>query len=136
MATHHKPPTFTAVTPYLTTTGADDLIAFLQQVFGAQLVDRHTDESGRVAHATVRIDDAVLEVSEANDTWKAMPLALHVYVPDVDATYKRAIDAGARSTMEPKLHDYGERGGGVQDRWGNHWFLATYVGQPGDKGGS
>ena len=85
MATHHKPPTFTAVTPYLTTQGADDLIAFLQKVFDAQLVNRHTDENGRVAHATVRIDDAVLEVSEANDTWKAMPLALHVYVPDVDA---------------------------------------------------
>ena len=54
-----------------------------------------------------------------------MPTAIHLYVPDVDDAYRRAIDAGATSLMEPADQPYGERSGGVEDLSGNRWYIAT-----------
>src|SRR5947207_11207055 len=56
------------------------------------------------------------------------PAALHVYLKDVDATYDRAIQAGATSLYAPTDHEYGERGASVKDAGGNHWYLATSKG--------
>ena len=55
----------------------------------------------------------------------AMPTAIHLYIPDVDAAYQRALDAGAKSLMEPADQPYGERGAGVEDLSGNRWYIAT-----------
>jgi PhnB protein len=52
---------------------------------------------------------------------------MHVYVPDVDAVYRRAIAAGATSLSEPKDQFYGERSGNAIDAWGNHWYIATHT---------
>src|SRR5207248_524143 len=57
------------------------------------------------------------------------PTALHVYVKDVDAIYRRALEAGASSIGEPVDQPYGERGGGVKDRQGNVWYIATSKGE-------
>jgi uncharacterized glyoxalase superfamily protein PhnB len=54
-----------------------------------------------------------------------MPTAIHLYVPNVDEAYKRAIEAGAKSLMEPQDQPYGERSGGVEDLTGNRWYIAT-----------
>jgi PhnB protein len=82
---------------------------------------------GRIGHAEVRIDDSVIMIGDdREETWKAMPSSIYLYVVDCDAVYKRALEAGATSLMEPKDQFYGDRSGGVKDPAGNHWFIATH----------
>ena len=61
-------------------------------------------------------------------TGTPVPVSLHVYVQDVDGVYQRAVQAGAISLMEPTEMEYGERGAGIEDAGGNHWYLATATG--------
>ena len=56
-----------------------------------------------------------------------MPAMLYVYVEDVDATYQRALQAGATSVSEPKDQFYGDRSAGVQDSCGNQWWIGTHI---------
>jgi PhnB protein len=121
----YKPEGFHSVTPYLTVKGAAALIDFLKEAFSAEELDRHVEPSGRVAHATVKIGDSMVELSDGTEQWPAMPCALHVYVPDIDAVYQRAVKAGGTSLQEPKDQFYGERSGAVRDVCGNNWYIAT-----------
>jgi uncharacterized glyoxalase superfamily protein PhnB len=75
----------------------------------------------------VRIGDSVVMVGGAGDAWPAVPSALNLYVPDVDATYKAAVAAGATSKDEPADQFYGDRRATVVDLAGNQWFIATHV---------
>lgn len=121
----HRPEGFHAVTPYLIVGGVERLIAFLVEAFGAEAGERTTRPDGSVMHAQVRIDDAVLEMGEAQGEWQPMPAALHLYVEDADATYRRALAAGGASLYEPIDQPYGDREAGVRDPSGNLWFIAT-----------
>ena len=116
--------------PYLIVEGADRLFAFLEQTFGAEQLDRTLRSDGAVEHGAVRIGDAVVEFTEAREEWPALPAAIHVYVEDTDAAYKRALESGARSLHEPADMPYGERSGAVQDPTGVQWYIATYTGEP------
>ena len=82
---------------------------------------------GRIVHAEVRIDDTVIMVADSLDGWPAVPANVHVYVPDVDATYRRAIDAGATSIQEPAKKDDADRRSGVKDANGTSWWIATKI---------
>jgi PhnB protein len=117
---------FRSVTPGLNVTGAAALLQFLEKSFGASIVDKKAGTNGTVGHATVQIGDSVLECSEAHGQWGPRPVAIHVYVPDVDRVYCAAIAAGATSLAEPKDQFYGERSGAAMDAWGNHWYIATH----------
>jgi PhnB protein len=124
---------FTTVTPYLQVTDSG-LFDFLAAVFGAVETERTTTPRG--VHREVRIGDSMLMIGEAESTGSAhSPGAFHIYVPDVDAAFERAIAAGATSLGEPADRPYGERAGFVQDAWANHWYIATHLGathiQPG-----
>ena len=112
------------VRPYLIVPGADDLIAFLQQTFGGELLGRYPAPDGRVMHAEVRVGDSVLEMGEANEQWTPIVAPLHVYLDDVDETYRRALAAGATSLYEPVDQPYGDREAGVRDPRGIEWFIA------------
>jgi PhnB protein len=79
-----------------------------------------------VGHAKVRIGDSILECSEAHGEWGPQTATVHLYVPDVDAVYERALKAGTTSLSEPKDQFYRERSGGVMDEWGNNWYVATH----------
>lgn len=125
-AKHYVPEGLRAVTPYLMVRGGAKLIDFLKQTFGAETIVLHQDPGGKVMHAQVRIGDSMLQISDASAPWEPTPAALHVYVPDVDATYKKAIAAGATSLHEVMDMFYGERSGGVKDAWGNSWWIATF----------
>jgi PhnB protein len=89
----------------------------------------HTVPDGKVLHATIRIGDATLEIDEAHREFQPMPCHLHVYVPDTDAAYERALSAGAKSIEVPRDAPYGDRAAGVKDVFGNSWFIATYLGK-------
>ena len=115
------------LTPYLTVNDAKALIEFLKQAFDAKLVYQHSRPDGSVGHAEVEIGDSKVMIGQASDEWKARPGTLYMYVEDVDATYRRAMDAGATSVRAPQTEFYGDRSGGVQDSQGNQWWMAAHV---------
>ena len=103
------------------------MIDFLKEVFNAQEVMRLAAPSGRIGHAEVRIGDSVVMLGDAHGEHKPMQAMLHVYVDDADATYERAVAAGATSVQAPVDQFYGDRSGGVKDRCGNLWWIATHI---------
>ena len=127
MAVKPIPDGYPPVTPYLIIPDVSKVIDFLKQVFGATETCRHAAPDGQVMHAEVRIGDSPIMMGPAREPSKAMPAAIYVYVTDVDATYRRAIAAGATSLMAPMDQFYGDRSGGVQDAVGNQWWMATHV---------
>lgn len=128
MTASHKPEGYPTVSPYLIVTSASATIDFLTNVFGAQELRRMPNENGKVAHAEVRLDDSVLMVADSAPGWPAVPAHVHVYVRDVDATYQRALAAGAESVQEPVQKGDEDKRGGVKDAGGTTWWIATRVG--------
>jgi uncharacterized glyoxalase superfamily protein PhnB/SAM-dependent methyltransferase len=123
-------PGFRTLTPYLLVNDAFRLIDFLKSAFGAHEILRVPREDGTILHAELQIGDSMLELAQAETGQqvkrKSMPASLHLYVPDTDATYRRALAAGAASTEEPRDAPYGDRTASVVDPAGNHWFIATH----------
>lgn len=121
----YKPDGYTTISPYLIVNGAAATIDFLRTVFGATEIRRFPDATGKVMHAEVRLDDTVVMIADGASGWPPVPSHVHVYVPDVDATYRRALESGATSIQEPvKKHDADKRGG-VKDAGGTTWWIAT-----------
>ncbi len=118
-----------SIQPYLHLRDAHKMIPFLESAFSAEAMGVHQSPAGLVLHATIRIGNATLEVAEAQGEFQPKPCHLHVYVPDADATYERALRAGATSIETPQNKPYGDRSAGVKDAWGNSWFIATYLGR-------
>ena len=127
MSSPHKPANYSTVSPYLIVDGASGTIAFLVSVFGAVELRRFPDADGKLMHAEVRIDDPVLMVADGGAGWPPSPSHVHVYVSDVDATYKRAVEAGATSVQEPVKKDDDDKRGGVKDAGGTTWWIASKV---------
>lgn len=128
MTTRYQPEGYTTVSPYLIVHGAAATIDFLQRVFDATELRRYPNAEGRVMHAEVRIGDSVVMVADAAPQWPALPAHVHVYVPDVDATYRRALEAGAEPVQEPVRKQDEDKRGGVKDAGGTTWWIATRVG--------
>ena len=109
------------ITPRIVTEDVTGLVAFLRRVFDA------TGDVHRDRPAVLRIADSNVMISGTGPR-PATPAFLYVYVEDADATYERAIEAGARSLEQPTDTPYGDRRGMVEDRWGNVWQIATFRG--------
>jgi uncharacterized glyoxalase superfamily protein PhnB len=125
----HKPQGHTSVSPYLIVDGARETIEFLGRVFGGAELRRFADDAGKIVHAEVRIDDSVLMIADGvPGVWPSVPSHVHVYVPDVDATYRLALEAGAESVQEPARKEDEDKRGGVKDPGGTTWWIATRVG--------
>ncbi len=122
---------FRTVTPYLTVPDIYSEIEFITKVFGAEGQVYGLGSAGGY-HSEYRIGDSMLMIGGGGgkSKWKGSPVpsSLHLYVEDVDAAYERALQGGAISLMPPTDMDYGERGAGIQDVGGNHWYLATATG--------
>jgi uncharacterized glyoxalase superfamily protein PhnB len=122
-----KPDGYTSVAPYLIVDGAARTIDFLVKVFGATELRRFDAPGGGIMHAEVRIDDTVVMIADGNEGWPPLQSHVHVYVPDVDATYRAALAAGAASVQEPVKKDDADKRGGVKDAGGTTWWIATKV---------
>ncbi len=131
IATHHGkshiPEGLQSVNPYLHPRRAEPVISFLKRAFGAQEVAKYPSPDGVIHHAVVRVGDAVLEMGEAHGKYEPMPAMFYLYVPNMDAVYRQALAAGAKSFQEPTDQPYGDRNAGVQDAFGNKWYIATHV---------
>lgn len=126
MPTGFTPPGRSTVSPYLLVPSVSEALGFLVEVFAALELHRVAGEAGTIRHAEVRIGDSVLMLGERPGA--AMPASVHVYVPDVDATYAKALAAGAASLSAPRDLPYGDRSAGVRDPQGNLWWIGTHLG--------
>ena len=123
-----KPTGYSSVSVYVVTDGAQRLIDFLREVLDVELLRRSDRSDGLIEHAEVRFDDTVVMLTDGGEGFPAFPVWLHVYVPDVDETYRRALAAGGRSVQEPVQKGDADRRSGVMDPCGNTWWFATQVG--------
>ncbi len=124
----YKPENYSTVSPYLIVADAAATIAFLERVFEAAELRRFPRPDGKLMHAEVRIDDTVVMLADSVEGWPPVSSYVHVYVADVDAAYRRALEAGAESVQEPVQKEDEDKRGGVKDAGGTTWWIATRVG--------
>jgi PhnB protein len=115
------------VQAYLHPLRAAPVADFLKRAFGAEESGRYASPDGVIHHTTVRIGDSNLEMGEAHGPYQPMPTTFYLYVPDADALYARALQAGAVSVHPVADQPYGDRSGGVKDPFGNTWYIATHI---------
>lgn len=127
MAIKPIPEGYHSITPYLIVEGAGKLLDFLKQAFGAQEEVRMAGPDGRIGHAEARIGDSHLMLADATPDHPPISSAIHLYVEDADATYQRALAAGAVSLIAPADQFYGDRRADVIDPTGNRWSIATHT---------
>ena len=129
------PPGFHAITPYLSVKDGQAAILFYQKAFGAVEVGRILMPGGTVGHAELQIGDSRFMLAQEMPAWGnkspstlgGTPVGIALYVPDVDASYQRALDAGA-TVLEPvKDQFYGDRTGSLLDPFGHKWHVMTHV---------
>jgi uncharacterized glyoxalase superfamily protein PhnB len=119
------PEGYHTVSSYIVVEGVAKLIDFAKQVFGAKEVFVSRRPDGTVMHAEIKIGDSIVMMAESPE--KKFLAMLHLYIEDVDGVYRRAIEAGAKSLREPADQAYGDRSGGVEDAFGNQWWLSTHI---------
>lgn len=130
MATKVKPVPegYHTITPYIVVDGADKVIRFMKEAFGAQPVfEPMMRPDGKIMHAEFKIGDSMVMISDASERARATSDMLYLYVPNVDAVYQKALKAGGTSLMEPADQFYGDRSGGVRDPAGNRWHIGTHI---------
>jgi PhnB protein len=124
----YKPDGYNDLSPYLVVDDARDSIAFLVRVFDATRLRTIEGADGRLAHGEVRIGDSVVMLADALEGWPAVPAHVHIYVPDVDAAWRRAMDAGATAVQAPMQKDDPDRRGGFRDAGGTTWWISQQMG--------
>ncbi len=130
MSVKPVPAGYHTITAQLAIDGAEKAIEFYQKAFGAEVVDKALDPSGKkIWHASLRIGDSMIFV---NDVFRDMGgeqarSELWLYVSDCDASFKRAVEAGATPRMPPMDMFWGDRMGNVVDPFGQKWTIATHI---------
>ena len=119
--------TYRTVTPYLVVSDADAELAFLKTAFGATELNCQRRPDNTVMHAEITIGDTLVMLGQAGGSWMPRSAALYLWVEDVDATYARALEAGAKSESAPEDKPYGHRNAGVIDRNGVTWWIGAPV---------
>lgn len=122
---------FHSITPFIVVKDADQFLEFVEKAFDGETTFNLKHESGQykgqVMHATTKIGDSCIMVTEAMENYPSNNAMLYLYVDDVDKQYAQALEAGAEAVREPLTEFYGDRSGCVKDKWGNQWWIATHV---------
>jgi|SRR5580658_1749766 PhnB protein len=119
-----EPTTTPKLAPYIVTPDAVGLGKFLETALGGTTSFVAKSPDGRVAHMEVRIADGLVMIGEAPAGHAPFLAMVHLYVPDPDAAFRAAIDAGAKSVRAVEDTPDGLRRGGVRDAWGNEWWFS------------
>jgi PhnB protein len=135
MATKPVPDGYHTVTPYLAVDDAAEAIEYYKKAFGAKERVRMDAPDGRIGHAELEIGDALVMLADPFPQSTTIPpsqlggtsAGVFLYVEDVDAVVKQAVDAGATITMEVADQFWGDRFGSVKDPFGHSWSVATHV---------
>jgi PhnB protein len=120
-------PGYHSVNPYFLVRGVEGFIEFLTAVFDGREETKFKEvrPDGLIDHADVFIDDSIVMMSDADSTNPPRPSVAFVYVADVDSTYRKALDRGCASRLEPRVALWGERVAGFVDPWGNRWWVGV-----------
>src|SRR5688500_13917170 len=110
----HFRPGFRTITPYLVSHGAARVIDFLKAAFDAKELLRVPDPHGAIMHGELDIGDSKVEVADGGGPYTPRKAAVHIYVPDTDKAYQRAVDSGGTSLYAPVDQVYGDREAGVR----------------------
>jgi PhnB protein len=132
------PDGYHSLTPYLCCRNADKAIEFYKKAFGAEELFRMPMPDGKVGHAELQFGNSRIMLADefpdmpdmvlsSPDDLGGSTMGFNFYVPDVDAAFRRAVDAGAMVRREVKNQFYGDRSGTVQDPFGHTWTLSTHV---------
>lgn len=98
----------------------------MEEIFDAKELRRFERPDGTIMHAEIQIDDSVIMLGDSSDEYPPVTVIMHVYVPDVDAVFKRAIDAGCEIIEKPKTQEADpDRRGTFKDFVGNMWSVGT-----------
>ena len=135
MAVKAIPDGYYSLTPYLVIKGADQAIQFYQKVFGAIETVRMPGPDGQVMHAEMKIGNSIVMLSDENpergylspQTIGGTGSSVLLYTDDVDATFKNAVDAGARAQQPPTDMPWGDRMANITDPFGHNWAIATHT---------
>ena len=128
MSKTFKPEGYNSVSPYFIVDEAEKLIELLCKLFNGNVLRKYEDDDGTIMHAEVKIDDSILMLSNASEMYVANQHMMHVYVRDVDATFKNAVDLGCKPVLKPSQKNIDgdtDRRGSFIDFAGNHWSVAT-----------
>jgi len=128
------PEGYYTVTPHLVVKDAGGAIEFYKKAFGAEEVFRMPGPGGKVMHAELKIGNSHVMINDEMPDYGALgpqsiggtPVTLHLYVNDVDSTFKRAISAGGKEEMAVADMFWGDRYGKLVDPFGHKWSVATH----------
>lgn len=120
----YKPQGYNSASPYLVVSDAQKTLDFMKAVFGSEPLRLHRRGDGGIMHVEAMVDDTIIMIGEMPGGPRAN---IHVYVDDVDAVFKRAIEAGGAELQPVQEKGDGDRRGGVDDGNGTVWWLATQV---------
>ena len=121
----YKPQNYNSLSAYLIVDDADQLASQLKNIFNAKEL-RRIEKEGRIQHLELKIDDTVLMMSNSVPGYPAQKTMLHCYVPDVFATYHKALENKAEKIEEPKMHEGDDDiRGSFYDIAGNYWAVST-----------
>jgi PhnB protein len=128
------PERYHSLTPNLVFQNAAAAIDFYKKAFGATEIERFAGSDGQVMHAELKIGDSIIFLNDAMGKpapgagpGANNPMYLHLYVPDADAIFNRAVTAGARVDMPPQNMFWGDRYGRLTDPFGHQWAIATHI---------
>jgi PhnB protein len=129
------PESYHTVTPSLVVRGAAEALDFYRRAFNAKETARMPGPGGTIMHAEFRIGDSIMMLndempemgSKSPEAFGGSPVSFYVYVEDVDAAWKRAVDAGAKPTMPLADMFWGDRVGCLEDPFGHRWLLSQHV---------
>ena len=119
------PENYTSVTPWIISSSSANLIAFMEEAFGAEEVpnSRIYNEEGGIIHVVVKVGNALVMLFDSRKDWGPTPTFLNLYVEDVEKVYQKAIDLGATSVTNITTLYFGERVCRILDPFGNLWWI-------------
>lgn len=129
------PDGYHSATPYLIVNDAAGAIQFYKQAFGATVLVRMPKPNGKIGHAEIKIGDSIIMLADEFPEINARsprslggsPVSILLYVDDVDTTFAKAVEAGAKVQRPLADQFYGDRTGGIEDPFGHVWYIATHV---------
>ncbi|GAB4395272.1 MAG: VOC family protein [Microscillaceae bacterium] len=122
----YKPEAYNSLSPYLIVDDAQRLVDLLTVIFDAKTLRRFEHKNGKIAHIELKLDDTVIMLSNSTESYGANKTMLHIYVPDVFATFNKAIENGCEIIEAPKNQpDDPDTRGAFYDFAGNYWAVST-----------
>ncbi|WP_199035076.1 VOC family protein [Glycomyces salinus] len=128
------PEGYHSITPFIVVNDGAKAVEWYERVFGARVLSRNDGPDGKLMHCEIQIGDSILQLGDADERWgmaspdpEMITASLVLYVPDMDAVYAKAVEAGARVREEPSVFLTGDRYASIADPFGRRWAIMTRV---------